>query len=174
MSNITQRKEPLEVALAGEEYAMVSRHYAGKTALRTGVPLINHINEGLQILSKLSAWPTAMRAFCLHPLIQNEHEFERNWKTICRSSISPRAIVLAMEYRHVANSYLCTPHTDGWGLADIQREVGLVIPPVRLMLIADKLQNQKDFLKHHQHTHFRAKELKAYFENWLNFLGYEG
>lgn len=174
MSNVTLRKAPLTVALEGEEYAMVQRHYAGKTALRSGVPLINHTNEGLQILSKLSAWPTAMRAFCLHPLIQNDHEFESNWKSICRSSISPRAIVLAMEYRRVANSYLCTTHTDGWSIADIRREVGLVIPPIRLMLIADKLQNQKDFLKYHQHTHVRAKELTAYFKNWLKFLGHEG
>lgn len=174
MNNATPRKEPLVVAFEGEEYAMVQRYYGARTALRSGVPLINHIDEGLKILSKLSAWPTAMRAFCLHPLIQNDHEFERNWKTICRTSISPRAIVLAMEYRRVANSYLCTPLTDGWSLTDIRREVGLIIPPIRLMLIADKLQNQKDFLKHHQYTHLRAKELKTYFENWLSVLNYKG
>lgn len=174
MSDSNLRKAPIDVVLDSTEYAMIVRHYSGKTARRSGVPLINHVNEGLQLLSKLGAWPTAMRAFCLHPLIQNDHEFERNWKAICRSSVSPRAIVLAMEYRHTANAYLCTVHTDGWSLADIKREVGLIIPPVRLMLIADKLQNQKDFLKYHQHTHARAKELKAYFENWLKFLGYEG
>ena len=38
------------------------------------------------------------------------------------------------------------------------------------MLIADKVQNRKDFMMYHLHTHQRSKELEKYFNQWLNKL----
>lgn len=38
------------------------------------------------------------------------------------------------------------------------------------MLIADKVQNRKDFITYHRETHARSKELGQYFQLWLNAL----
>jgi hypothetical protein len=35
------------------------------------------------------------------------------------------------------------------------------------MLIADKVQNRKDFERYHRDTHPRARDLDHYFRNWL-------
>lgn len=35
------------------------------------------------------------------------------------------------------------------------------------MLVADKVQNYKDFSLYHADTHPRAKELERYFQNWF-------
>jgi hypothetical protein len=39
------------------------------------------------------------------------------------------------------------------------------------MLIADKIQNRKDFELYHKDIHERSDELKQYFFNWLWRLG---
>jgi hypothetical protein len=39
------------------------------------------------------------------------------------------------------------------------------------MLIADKIQNRKDFELYHEGTHERSLELKCYFIDWLWRLG---
>ena len=38
------------------------------------------------------------------------------------------------------------------------------------MLYADKIQNEKDFKIYHEVTHERSKELREYFDNWINKL----
>ena len=38
------------------------------------------------------------------------------------------------------------------------------------MLIADKIQNRKDFELYHKETHPRSAELDKYFRNWLQKL----
>ena len=39
------------------------------------------------------------------------------------------------------------------------------------MLLADKIQNRKDFERYHKGTHQRSAELEQYFKNWLTRLG---
>ena len=39
------------------------------------------------------------------------------------------------------------------------------------MLIADKVQNYKDFLLYHYGIHERSNQLNQYFINWLSYLG---
>jgi len=38
------------------------------------------------------------------------------------------------------------------------------------MLVADKVQNRKDFLAYHKGTHARSDELDYYFKLWLRRL----
>lgn len=161
---------PLEITHNSVEYGLIKSYYRGGVATRSQVPLINHIDEGLVILNRLGAWPATMQAFCLHPLLQNNPVFESNWKKVCHAGASNKAVLLAMEYRRCANAYLCTAETDHYTQEDIAKAVGLVIPPIRLLLIADKVQNQKDFRLYHRNTHARKEQLEQYFINWLQFL----
>lgn len=149
------------MALMGE-YLAIQGYYADRTAERSGVPLMNHIDEGLKILQDLGASEVVWRAFCIHPLVQDSVAQDLAWS---------RGYNLACEYRDKANSYLCAPRND-WvkTVKDMKRIVGRMSKDCALMLKADKLQNQKDFWKYHQHNHVRRVELEAYFILWLKYL----
>ena len=110
-----------------------------------------------------------MRAFCLHPLVQADADLADNFSTVSDSlsTVSDGAVVLAlaMEYRSVANEFLSDKQMPA---------AGIRLSPlndVNNMLIADKVQNKKDFLIHHSRTHARREELAAYFDHWLRALG---
>lgn len=153
---------------------LVTEFYTDKKANRSGVPKINHIHEGLTFMSYLGAADESMQAYCLHPLLQSYDDLAVNWLTVCQTNdVSPEAILLAMEYRNKANIYLCSPATDLWDLGTIRKEVGLLLPEVRHMLLADKWQNRKDFIKYHLKTHDRAAQLEIYFDQWLEYLDIE-
>jgi hypothetical protein len=83
-------------------------------------------------------------------------------KSLNFEGISTEAIILAMEYRRVANSFLSHGKPDDF--------VGFSCTEVKQMLIADKVQNYKDFLVHHSDTHERAWELDNYFRQWFYLL----
>lgn len=146
------------------EYRLISAHYGNRVANRSQVPLMNHINEGLIVLERISATDQAKRAFCLHPLIQADEDLKQNCRLI--AAVDPYVVLLAMEYRNIANAFLSDKipsHKD----KDIQ------ISPlyeVNDMLAADKVQNYKDFLTHHSATHARSAELDVYFRKWLYTL----
>lgn len=76
--------------------------------------------------------------------------------------ILPKVLLLAMEYRRVANSYLSKDNITSF--------VGFTTPEIKQMLYADKVQNEKDFALYHEGKHERSKELREYFNNWLNIL----
>ena len=78
------------------------------------------------------------------------------------TGVPTAALLLAMEYRRVANSYLSTMPIEGF--------VGFTDDRIRLMLLADKLQNEKDFRLYHEGTHPRTVELREYFDNWIKVL----
>ena len=144
------------------EYKLIANHYGDKCAKRSGVPLINHINEGLVVLTAIGAVETTKRAFCLHPLLQADADLQENYH-IC-SSIDPYVLLLAMEYRNIANAYLSDKITTDWPL-----KLSPILE-VNEMLIADKVQNYKDFLTYHYGTHARSNELDRYFNKWLDSL----
>ena len=166
------------------EYKAIQAYYGDRRARRSGVLLMNHIDEGLLIMrrqyesrtwnghadiGKLSQdqFIDACKAFCLHPLLQDadpQHMFLE--PLLADSNISSRVIAYAMEYRNIANAYLSPRIING--ICDI--ELGSV-PAVLLMLMGDKIQNYKDFLLHHACSHARASELNQYFTNWLIRLG---
>jgi hypothetical protein len=82
--------------------------------------------------------------------------------------VSSEVLILTMEYRRVANSYLSKDKVTDF--------VGFSCPEIKEMLTADKIQNYKDFLLYHKDTHPRSAALESYFHNWFELLGvdYEG
>lgn len=150
-------------------YQVVAQFYGQRRAQRSRQPLILHIDEGLRILQALGAAKVVTQAFCLHPLLQADDELKEHWpadSALWQSRLAPRALVLAMEYRKTANATLS--HREISGADDIPLSPLL---EVQQMLIADKVQNRKDFERFHQHSHERAEALRRYFRLWLERLG---
>lgn len=143
-------------------YQLIRESYGTRTTERSKVPLINHIDEGLIILNELNAGSGALDAYCLHPLIQHDRDLEAHYRTVVEN-IDSFTVMLAMEYRSIANEHL--------SLSDPTKEIRLSpLHQVTQMLIADKVQNRKDFELYHKGTHPRSKELDLYFARWLNRL----
>jgi len=148
------------------EYMLVKEFYGDKISCRSGVPLINHINEGIIILEDMEAEYHTATAFCLHPLLQADDDLALNFNKVLTVA-SGRAVALALEYRSVANEYLSPKVNTG-------HEIRLSpIQAVNDMLIADKVQNRKDFYTYHWPDHPRSKELEQYFREWMEVLGVE-
>jgi hypothetical protein len=143
--------------------------YGDRRAERSGVALIHHIDDGVAILGALDARIVAMQAFCLHPIVQMDEDLSRAFVAggaLDGERVDPLALTLALEYRRCANAHLSrhAPET-------LQHVSLAPFDDVKLMLIADKVQNRRDFDRHHVSTHPRAHELTAYFARWLAFLG---
>ena len=156
----------LSASLSGDpHYLAIAAAYGDRTTARSGVPLINHIKEGLYVLDCIGADLATKQAYCLHPIFQenvslgvlSSEQVERfnRW-----------ALVLVMEYRNVANAYLSSRV-----ISSLDEIVLSPLPQVQAMLIADKVQNRKDFDAYHKGTHPRSNELDQYFRNWFARLG---
>ena len=144
------------------EYRLINLFYGERVAKRSQVPLINHINEGLVVLSAIDATDAAKRAFCIHPLLQADEDLLENY--YLASLVDTHVLMFAMEYRSVANEYLSDK-------VNTEQKIRLSpLKEVNQMLVADKVQNYKDFLTYHHGTHERSDELSLYFEKWLNRL----
>lgn len=152
-----------------KHYAAIREFYGDQRAARSGALLIAHIDEGIALLDAIGSTTRAKEAFCIHPLLQDDSalliSLERG-SILERHQLDTAALVLAMEYRRVANAYLahhCQSTAD-----DIELSC---VPDVNQMLIADKVQNRKDFERFHLGTHPNNQKLKLYFSNWLRRLG---
>lgn len=151
-----------------EEYHVVSQFYGNQYAQRTRMFLMNHIDEGISILRDIHASEGTIRAYCIHPLLQMDKECGENLAFLSRQLQHDSAsyvIALAMEYRLTANRYLshCTMPAGGIILSPLKE--------VNDMLIADKVQNAKDFDRYHRGTHPNSDRLVAYFQEWHDALG---
>lgn len=164
--NITEYLDKIKcnyivVENGSKAYQKIKKHYGNIVTKRSNIPLINHIDEGLVILNELNASQDAKDAYCLHPLLQSDEDFLNHYKDDY-TGINTSAIILTMEYRRVANSYLST--------GKMKNFVGFTSTDIYHMLYADKKQNEKDFALYHEGKHKRSKELREYFDNWLNIL----
>lgn len=148
------------------EYAAIARDYGDRRAQRSQLPLIRHIDDGLTILDTIGASAAAQRAFCLHPLLQDDVAYAANFPRAHELTDDPHVLALAVEYRCVANAALSTRELAG--AADIELSP---MAEVNDMLIADKVQNRRDFLRHHLLSHPRSEILERYFALWLERLG---
>ena len=157
-----QAAESFIESTPSKAYKLIEEYYGNKVAERSGVPLMNHINEGITILNSINADQITIDAYCLHPILQSDESFNNNYQNVDFTGISSASIILAVEYRRVANSYLSR--------ATIDQCVGFTNNKMKQMLYADKVQNEKDFRLYHEGKHERSKELREYFDNWLNKL----
>lgn len=159
-------------------YQMIQEYYGDRRAKRSGLFLMNHIDEGFTVLSKLQqSRPNLFKtldkksidsmytAFAIHPMLQSDESLKEF--VTKNHDINSLSLILAMEYRRVANAYLSTRSIKG--LEEIELSP---VPEVNIMLLADKIQNYKDFRRYHAKTHPRAYELDQYFNNWLKKLDY--
>jgi hypothetical protein len=135
--------------------------YGSKIAKRSGVPLINHIKEGIKILNIISSDFWTIEAYCIHPICQSPELFTQYFKELY--NLDSKVVLLGMEYRTVANNWLC-------GMPKPSNPLS-VIKEVNEMLIADKIQNRKDFELYHKGTHPNSDNLDKYFKDWLQELG---
>ncbi|KOY86718.1 hypothetical protein AD998_11685 [bacterium 336/3] len=152
----------LETIRSTIEYGLIKNYYADKKAERSGVLLINHIDEGLQILKWEKASINAMKAYCLHPMFQADEALVENYQLKISEKVTPNIILLVMEYRNIANQYLSKRIIEN--IEEIQLSS---LVEVNQILVADKIQNRKDFEIYHKKSHPRAIELDKYFKNWL-------
>ena len=149
-------------------YLAIAAFYGIRCARRSRVPLLAHIDEGLRILDAIGASLVAKEAFCLHPLLQDDDALQAALAAhghFRACAPDPVVVLLAMEYRRVANAYLahhCKGESDLIELSPLA--------DVNAMLIADKVQNRKDFDIHHLDSHENAQVLDQYFKNWLHRL----
>jgi hypothetical protein len=147
------------------ELQTITDYYGNTQAERSQVPLINHIHEGLCVLQAIRASGMSKKAFCIHPIVQNDVT------TVDLSDVNLFVYRLAEEYKHKANSYLCNTHTDHVTTTNqLKLILGRTSKDCLHMLYADKIQNQKDFMLYHYKKHPRSKELNNYFNLWLKFL----
>jgi len=157
------------------EYMLISVYYGNKCAKRSGVPLMNHIKEGIKLLIAWDRPEEEQRAFAIHPIVQNTGSLivRRTMPSDSRP-IHENVFNLAKEYSDKANSYLCNPDTDRLTMSqdagDLMHLLGIMSTSCAWMLLADKVQNQKDFRTYHWFTHDRTHQLEAYFNLWIRTL----
>lgn len=164
------KNQPLMKRLT-HEYQAIQNFYGNDRAKRSGVRLMNHIDEGIDMLRLMGASELAIDAYCLHPIIQDEAIFKPNWKLLYKDeAIDTDALYLARSYRNAANAYLCRPGTDHFTLEDLRFHVGFLSQDLVHMLFTDKLQNEQDFNRYHKGKHARSKQLTNYFALWLDYL----
>ena len=152
------------------EYRLIECWYADRVAERTQLFLMNHIDEGMAVMRLVGAGDQALRAFCLHPLLQNDADLSANFDRVQSALTDVRdgavTIAYAMEYRSVANAYLAR--------ASIP-PTGIRLSPIKAvndMLRGDKVQNRRDFSRTcHATTHKDRDRLAEYFREWCHRLG---
>lgn len=145
-------------------YAAIVEYYGARVATRSQVPLINHIDEGLVVLRELQVDESTQAAYCLHPMIQDDGALFNNLSTLVEQT-DRQTLVYVMEYRNIANAGL-RAHVDRGMMPQLSP-----LKAVNDMLIADKVQNCKDFYTYHRATHPESDSLVAYFETWFDVLG---
>ena len=155
------------------EYKLISDYYGDQKAKRSNLYLMNHVDEGIAIMLERGASEDAIKAFIAHPMFQDDEHFldcENLESNIVVANCSKKVILLCAEYRKVANAFLCKPHTDNWDIDQIRDVTSIIIKDVHEMLVADKVQNHKDFLQHHALSHPRRSALFNYFNKWFQVL----
>lgn len=141
----------------------ISMKYLADRVTKKNVPYFNHVEEGLVILSHLKVPVTAGEAYILHPLFQSNDELRTHRSWLMNGHLSTDVVFYLMEYRNIANR----------GIRSEWNKTGKIelspVWAVNQMLVADKVQNRKDFRKYNS-DHPEAQNLEKYFSAWLEAL----
>jgi hypothetical protein len=160
---------PESLSRSNPHYLAITEFYGEQKAHRSGLLYMNHINEGLTVLNLIGALPRVAEAFCLHPVVQHDDAMKVAFapeSVLFKYQVNFQSLALAVEYRWIANGYL-----SGTTISSLDEVRLSPLPEVRQMLIADKVQNRKDFEIYHFGSHPRSSHLVQYFANWLQLLG---
>lgn len=151
------------------EYRLVEAVFGDDADECTGQFKMNHIDEGLAVLTYLGAGSLAKRAFCLHPLVQADEALAKYFDAISGAlntiAGGTTTLSLAMEFRKAANA---------WLPGDAMPADSLKPSPladVNHMLIADKVQGMKDFEKFGTDTPVCKDWQANHYAQWLEVLG---
>lgn len=146
-----------------DEYKLAQSMYGDGKTNRSNVFYMNHVDEGLAVLEWIGASDIAKKAYTIHPITQSDDDLKLNYDKL--GKLDSQVIIASIEYRSVANEYLSKRV-----ISDLNEIRLSPIKDVNDMLIADKVQNFKDFELYHLGIHERSKELNQYFINWLTKL----
>lgn len=157
-------------------YRFITAEYEGKIARRSGLPYLNHINEGVFLIYRRFGFQCDLiDAYCLHPIFQSDRSLTRlvaDTKNSFLSKCPSRILIFAMEYRRVANGYISTMKVKQPDLITLSP-----LEEVNKLLVADKIQNKKDFMKYMNYDNGKVSYRRvcqryiAYFDSWLTCLG---
>lgn len=145
------------------EYRAIAGHYGNRRAERSGVSYLDHIEQGMAVMLSIGAPVEAILAYCLHPLCQSDADLATFDPPVAST---PTVLMYVMEYRNVANRFLSFHFQK-----DTRDATPSPIVAVNQMLIADKVQNRKDFEIYHALSHPNRYRLHGYFTRWLRVLG---
>ena len=147
-------------------YQLIKEHYGTRHSNRGNRPHIAHIQEGAWLHFHENGWnPIVQEAWCIHPLFQGDDTLIKslthpeNWQ-----SVQAGALIQTMEYRNIANGY-----TSKMPLRDPSRILLSPIPEVNQLLMADKLQNRKDYEQYVRPNLSKEEQtrLDTYFAAWF-------
>jgi hypothetical protein len=139
-------------------YNLIAKYYSDTKAKRSGLYYINHIEEGIYILEKIGADSDTISAWCIHPMMQSDDDFKNFYENNLFKNIPSNILLLGAEYRNIANAHLSRHYKKIPKLSSITQ--------VNEMLIADKIQNKKDFECYVRHAD-NAQRLCEYFDEWF-------
>ena len=160
--------------LTDPNYLAIAESFKGKTAERTSLPYMNHIDEGLRVLDALDATLVTKQAFCLHPLVQLDTVLINEITSVGYiNTATPQAILLAMEYRNCLNKISSKSVISKFSPRFVEKLQSRIktFPGLYHMAVADKIQNNKDFTENYidgSSKHANYKGLTRYFNFWLH------
>jgi hypothetical protein len=128
---------------------------------------MNHIIEGAYFLTEvMPADDPFVEAFLVHPIFQDvDLPTQVIQKYVDTFELSTPVVSTAFKYRIAANSYLPKDIHTG-------RQPPVILEQgLKFMLIADKIQNLKDFQRYFDKQNPRYKQLENYYDTWLSSLG---
>lgn len=154
------------------EYQAIQSIYGDQKTLQgNGVPFMNHINEGLHILHRIKASDNAQRAYCLHPIMQVNGLADEFLSSSYLKEVDPRALVTAGMFANTVNAFPLGQFISGNLVGNVEEAAGLIKRnDVMDMILAEMVQNYKDFLNHEGQTDPDRAEINEYFLTWLRFL----
>ena len=152
-------------------YVTISKYLGNDYTYKSKKFKMDHIDEGLAVMEWRKASKFAKSAFCLHPMVQDDCDLRKHKRgkelSLPDSMVPMPVLINVMEFRATANEYRLFNHPRRKikNIYDIRKSP---LKDVDEMLIADKVQDRKDFEIYG--VYGDEKEHVEYFKNWLERL----